>query len=99
MTRGKQWTGKNSAHKTWTEINEFVDSYTATHPEEHETEWYHSWYRIFHVGRIGERRIPFQVAALLILDNPDASFNECIARLRDMIPELSTYLRVDTLIR
>ena len=58
MSGSKQWTGKKAAYKIWTEINDFVDAYTATDPKQLHQEWYQEWYRIYHVGRIGVRRIP-----------------------------------------
>ena len=94
MPRAKNWTGKNSAHKLWTEINNYVDVFTSTHQSHLETEWFHKWYRIYQIGRIGERRIPYEVAALTICENPDATINDCVTTLKELIPELSLYLRI-----
>ena len=90
----KQWTGKSSAFKLWNDINGYVDSYTATHQSHLESEWFKRWYELLHTAHFGESNVSFQLAAHLITGNPHATVIDCIQKLMQSIPELSTYLRL-----
>ena len=90
----KNWTTRSTAHKLWNDVNEYVDSYTSTHQDQLETDWFWKWYGLFHVAHIGQSNISFQVAAFAIANNPNATVHECLKELGKFIPSLKNHLRI-----
>ena len=88
------WTGKATAYKLWCDVNVFVDTYTSTHQTELESEWFRTWYGYFHTAQIGESNINLQLAAYVIVGNPNATLMDCVNKLTTLIPALSDYLHI-----
>ena len=73
-------------------MNVFVDTYTSTHQTELESEWFCTWYGHFYTAHIGESNINLQLAAYVILGNPNATLMDCVNKLTALIPRILEYL-------
>ena len=90
------WIGKQSAYKLWQNIAQFVTDYCAEDPAHMaKGDWFNQWYHLYEIIRIGDKTREFQMVALAITQNPDASVHDCLLELIKLIPELKSYLTIE----
>ena len=88
------WIGKPSTHKLWQNINDYVSDYTAEYQAELQSEWFRKWYFLINDIKIGDKSREFQVIALSLTSNPDASIKDCINAAFDLIPNLREHFTI-----
>ena len=88
------WIGKPSTHKLWQHVDDFVTDYTSEHQSDLQSEWLRKWHFLMNDIRIGDKNRDFQVIALSLTSNPDATIKECINAALDMIPSLREHFAI-----
>ena len=88
------WIGKSSSHKLWHHVNDYVSDYTSEHQSELESDWFRKWYFLIHDIKISDKSREFQVIALSITGNPDATIDDCLNTILDLVPSLRQYFTV-----
>ena len=80
------WIDKLSTYKLWQHIDEYVTNYTSEHQSKLESDWLRKWYFLTNQINVGNKSRDFQVIALSLTSNSDATIKECINVVLDIIP-------------
>ena len=88
------WIGKPSTHKLWHHINDYVNDYTSENQHELQSEWVNKWFFLINDIKIADKTRDFQVIALSLASNPDASILDCINAAMNIIPNLRNHLAI-----
>ena len=88
------WMGKNQVFNLFQEIDEYVTSYTADHQSELNSKWLALWHYLYHTAHVGKSSTSFQVTAITITDDVNASLEEVVNTIKRKIPGLDKHLTI-----
>ena len=88
------WIGQARSIGLWTNINQYVETYVNIHQTAVDEPWYQTWSNLITEDRILTKERHFQFIAYRITHNPDATVEDCINKLFELIPRLSEHINI-----
>lgn len=88
------WIGKNRSVGLWSNINTYVQTYTAVNDISTDEPWLKRWNELITVHKILKKKREYEFIAYVITGNPESTVEECLTTLFSFIPFLDQHIEI-----